>query len=506
MSSSNKTEAHSQEGHPAVLVVVCSALFFGVVNGSAVAVVLPEIGADLSIPTGSLSWILSGFLLTYGVAIPFYGRLASRFGARRLFLIGVFIFAVGSALSALASDFTTLLAARTVQAIGGAAVPGLGMTLAIRAFPEHRRGTVLGIISATMGVGVAVGPLGAGLVSEIANWRYLFAISALSILTVPLGVMYLDRNESLSEEPLDLAGGVRLGLGIAATLFSVTQGSQVGWTQPSTLIGALVAGAAFLSFWSHQGRARSPFIPAALMSNRGYLLLTVLGFAITFANLAAQLGYPFLFSMLHDMTTLDIGIVLIPAAITTAIVGVVAGRIVDSFGAAAPIRVGVILMLASALAISSQVGASRWTIALLAVPLAAGFALVNTPLATSVSLLVRPKDLASALSLNTMMFFVGGSFGATMFTSIVINTRLGANAVNPIHHGSGAGFSNAFAALSIPLVASLALSFALPRRRTTEVAPAADPSGTWSHDCQLPWSPEVELQRVLTDPGGVSSD
>jgi MFS family permease len=76
----NLTDEPDQRGHPAVLVVVCSALFFGVVNGSAVAVVLPEIGVDLNIASSDLSWVLSGFLLTYGVAIPFYGRLAIRFG------------------------------------------------------------------------------------------------------------------------------------------------------------------------------------------------------------------------------------------------------------------------------------------------------------------------------------------------------------------------------------------------------------------------------------------
>lgn len=117
-----REEADLSAGHPAVLAVVCSALFFGVVNGSAVAVVLPEIGADLNIAAGDLSWVLSGFLLAYGVAIPFYGRLASRFGARRLFLIGIAIFALGSTLSAIANGLETLLA-RTIQAIGGAAVP-----------------------------------------------------------------------------------------------------------------------------------------------------------------------------------------------------------------------------------------------------------------------------------------------------------------------------------------------------------------------------------------------
>ncbi|MGI9615963.1 MAG: MFS transporter [Acidimicrobiales bacterium] len=497
-----------RQGHPAVLVVVCAALFFGVVNGSAVAVVLPEIGADLNISDGDLAWVLSGFLLTYGVAIPFYGRLANRFGARRLFLIGVTVFALGSALSALATGLWSLLGARTVQAVGGAAVPGLGMTLASRAFPEQRRGMVLGVVSATMGLGAAAGPLGAGIISEVANWRYLFGISALALLDVPLGLRYLDRDEATTDEPLDLAGGALFGVGVAATLLFVTQGSQAGWTDALALTGAALAIVSLATFAAHQRHGTTPFIPSALLANRSHILLTLLGFVITFANLAAQIGYPFLFNTLHAMSTLDIGLALIPAAVTTAVVGVLAGRIVDKIGAVAPVRFGALFMIAATVGLSSWVGTSRWTVALIAMAFAAGFALVNTPLAAVVSLLVDPKDLASALSLNTMMFFIGGSFGATLFSSIVINTGSDADALNPFHDGDGAQFSNAFAALLIPIVLGLALSAVLPRKEQTASSRGDTPAveGSWTHNCQVPWCPELEAERATAMTGVTSND
>ena len=99
-----------------ILLVVCVALFFGVLTASAVAVVLPDIASDLDVDTGQLSWLMTGFLLIYAVAIPFYGRLADLYGARPLFLIGVGIFSVGSLLSALAPNYPLLLAARILQA------------------------------------------------------------------------------------------------------------------------------------------------------------------------------------------------------------------------------------------------------------------------------------------------------------------------------------------------------------------------------------------------------
>ena len=488
----DREAATEPEGHPGVLVVVCTALFFGVVNGSAVAVVLPEIGSDLQIAEGDLSWVLSGFLLTYGVAIPFYGRLANRYGARRLFLIGVTVFSVGSALSALATGLGTLLGARTIQAIGGAAVPGLGMTLASRAFPEDRRGFVLGVVSATMGVAAAAGPLGAGVISEIADWRYLFAVSALGIVNLPLGLRYLERHEPLTDEPLDLAGGVLFGVGVAGLLFLVTRGSQAGWTDSQALISAAIAVVALATFAVHQRHGATPFIPRTLLANRSYLLLTLLGFVITFANLAGQIGLPFLFSSVHAMSSLDIGVALIPAALATAVVGVVAGRVVDEIGAGLPVRLGAALMMVGAVAMSTWAGSSSWAIALLAMTFGAGFALVNTPLAAVVSLLVDPKDLASALSLNTMMFFIGGSFGSSLFTSIVIETGPDGDALNPLHDGAAAGFSNAFAALVIPIGIGLALSSVLPGRRVDEPERVPAVADNWTHDCQVPWCPELE--------------
>ncbi|MEM7337217.1 MAG: MFS transporter [Actinomycetota bacterium] len=483
---------------------MCLALFFGVLNGSAVAVVLPEIGADLDINDADLSWVLSGFLLTYGVAIPFYGRLANRFGARNLFLIGVSVFAVGSVLSAIATGLPTLLGARTIQAAGGAAVPGLGMTLASRAFPEERRGFVLGIVSATMGVGAAVGPLAAGVISEIADWRYLFAVSAASIISVPIGIRHLDQNEARTDEPLDLAGGGLFGLGIASVLYVVTRGSQTSWTDQYALIASAVAVLALGIFSVHQRHGTAPFIPNTLIRNRSYLTLTLLGFAVTFANLAAQIGYPFAFSDLHEMSTLSIGIALIPSALTTAVVGIVAGRVADKTGAAIPIRIGAAAMIVSTLAISWTIGSSAWSVAIIAMGFGAGFALVNTPLAAVVSLLVHPKDLASALSLNTMMFFIGGSFGATLFSSIVLNTSSEAAAWNPLHEGTGAGFSNAFAVLAIPVGVGLVLSVFLPRQPSADTTPdpTEQPTGLgWTHNCEMPWCPEIEPDQPLTTTG-----
>ncbi len=113
-----------------ILLIICIALFFSVLNASALGVMLSDIAADLSVDTGQLGWIMTGFLLVFGIAIPCYGRLGDRYGAKPLFILGLSIFPIGSLVCALAPSFEVLLLGQIIQAGGGAAVPGLGMTLA----------------------------------------------------------------------------------------------------------------------------------------------------------------------------------------------------------------------------------------------------------------------------------------------------------------------------------------------------------------------------------------
>ena len=169
----------------AVLVIVCVALFFAVLEASAVSVILPEIAIGISADPAQIGWLMTVFLLVTGIAIPFYGRLADRFGAGHLFIFGVAVFSIGSLLAGMATNYQFLLVARIIQAMGGAAIPGLGMVLVSRAYGPESRGAVLGIIAATIGVSAAAGPLLGGLLSELLGWRSVFLVTTATVLTIP---------------------------------------------------------------------------------------------------------------------------------------------------------------------------------------------------------------------------------------------------------------------------------------------------------------------------------
>lgn len=493
----------------AILLIVCVATFFGVLNASAVGVILPDIAADLSVDAAQLGWLMTGFLLVYGIAIPLYGRLADLYGARPLFLIGVAIFSAGSLLSALASDFSFLLAARIIQAAGGAAVPGLGMTLASRAYGLHARGTVLGVIAATIGGGSAIGPLLGGALSGAFGWQSIFYLTAAAAVTIPIGMRLFPRNEVRAGGSLDLFGWVALAFLVSGALLVPSEGARSGWASPLALTGVIIAIVGLISLSVRQLTADSPMIPRELLRNFRYDALVGTSFFVMAANLPPLIGLPILLATFHNLSPLEVGLAMVPGAIASSVFGVVAGRLSDRKGARLPIWLGSPLLLISVLGLSIYAGSSAPAVAAFAGLLGAGFGLVNTPLAATVSRIVRGQILASALSINSMLFFLGGGFGTAVLMAVV-TLRSGTRTIslNPLHSGVAAGFSDGFLILAIPVLAAMLLSLALPHvsppasvERQEPDQPERSRTKNWVPNCSVPWSPDcVEVQPPNPDP------
>lgn len=193
----------------------------------------------------------------------------------------------------------------------------------------------------------------------------------------------------------------------------------------------------------------------------------------------------------------EVGVVLLPGAVLTAVAGVAAGWLVDRVGARPLAQAGLAAMLLALLGLSTYAGNSLVMTSVFAGLLGAGFSLVNTPLATAVSRVVRMRRLASAMNFNSMLFFIGGSFGAAVLIGIV--TAGGADSLNPIHSGPGAPFSDAFLFLGLAIVVAMALSAVLSSAekrpavsaQPAEAASSAHRQDPWRPDCSMGWAPDA---------------
>lgn len=152
-------------------------------------------------------------------------------------------------------------------------------------------------------------------------------------------------------------------------------------------------------------------------------------------------------------------------------------------------------MLLAVLGLSTYAGSSVWLIAAFSGILGAGFGLVNTPLAATVSRIVRSQVLASAMSINSMLFFLGGSLGAAMVMAVVTSRQAGGESLlNPLHSGPGAGFSDAFLLLSLPVLMVMGLSLVLPKApaQGAPLQPGLPAERKWVANCSVPWTPECQ--------------
>ena len=487
----------------AVLVIVCVALFFAVLEASAVSVILPEIAIGISADPAQIGWLMTVFLLVTGIAIPFYGRLADRFGAGHLFIFGVAVFSIGSLLAGMATNYQFLLVARIIQAMGGAAIPGLGMVLVSRAYGPESRGAVLGIIAATIGVSAAAGPLLGGLLSELLGWRSVFLVTTATVLTIPFILRALPKFEKRLAGNIDFVGGVGLALMITGILLVPSEGSRAGWTSSWVIVGGASAVVGFGILAARQAFASSPFIHRELLRNLKYMALAGMSFSIMAANLAPLIGLPVLLAISHGLSSLEIGLVMVPGAILSAAGGLLSGRLTDRAGPRLPVRIGSLVMLLALFGLSAYAGSSPWVIAVFAGLMGAGFGFVNTPLAATISRLVDGEMLATALSMNSMLFFLGGSIGTALLLAMATSGGLADASLNPLHSGLANGFSDGFLMLMIPVLVAMTLSLALPGitkpehvedgAATPDEAPFdPQPVQKWIPNCSVPWHPECE--------------
>lgn len=456
------------------LALVSVAIVCSVLSGTMTNIALPLIGRDLQVEPARLGWIITGFLLVLGISTPFYGRLADRFGARRLFVLGLCLFALGSLLCALAPSFGWLLAGRVVQASGSGAIPGLGAALVSRAYPAEQRGSAMGFIGAAVGSGAAIGPTLGGFIAGALGWQALFGVTVLVGLLAPFAWRMIPAGGQRVQEPLDLLGGVLLALTIAGGLLAATEASRGSLGGPIVIAALGVALVGAVGLVARQRLAPMPFIPRDLLADGRLVTLGLLSFTTMAANLPVFIVVPLLLTTFNSLSPIQIGLALLPEALVFTLLGPIAGRIVDRVGPRLPIRGGLALMLVALAALSSfGAGAPVWVVSLLIAVVSGGFALVNSPLTTAISLMTPPARLASGLSMNSMLFFLGGAFG-TALISAVLTARAGArNAVNPLYTGQAIAFSDAFLLQLVLLIVAFALTRALPARQE-QVPPVRD--------------------------------
>ena len=310
-----------------VLLVVTIAVFVFPFMSSAVNIALPSLGEELALDAVTLGWIATAYLLSSAALLVPFGRIADIYGRKKIFTFGIAIFTLSSLFSGMANSATMLIACRVLQGIGGAMLAGTAVALLTTVIPANERGKALGITIAAAYLGISLGPVLGGVLTERLGWRSIFFLGALLGLAVISIVLWKLKGEwtGAKGERFDLAGSVIYVLGLVALVYGFTllpAMSGVG-----LIIGGIIGLSAFVRW---EMRTRSPVIDVNLFRNSK---------AFTLSNLAALINYSATFAITFLISLYlqyvkgfnpgSAGLILVAMPAMQAIFSPLAGRLSD---------------------------------------------------------------------------------------------------------------------------------------------------------------------------------
>jgi EmrB/QacA subfamily drug resistance transporter len=432
-----------------------------VLDTTIVNVALPEIGASLRAGDG-IEWVVTSYLLGVVVAQPATAWMADRFGRKSVFLASLASFTVASCLCALAPNLAMLVGFRALQGIGGGAMIPVGMAIVFEVFPPDQRGQAVGIWGVSSMAGPAIGPtLGGWLVTNV-GWHWLFLINVpVGVIGFGLGVRLLRDDGHRAQRHLDVVGLVTGGGGLGLAVLGISESPRWGWGSPSTLGSVAVGVVLLLVFARHELRTPEPVVELRIF--RVGVFAAAMG--LTFFTAAAQytrlVFVPLELAALRDYTALDIGMLLIPQAVTTAIGMPLGGRLLDRIGARTPALLGVTCMIAASVTLGlvrlgTPVGVIVGALCLQGF----GMGLVAAPATVSALNALPDRLVAQASAVRSLNTQVAGAVAVAALSALVA-VRMGGD---PSPAREQAAYDTAFLAASVGLCVAFVLALRLPRR------------------------------------------
>lgn len=436
----------------AIVMFWCIAVWLVVMNTTMFNVALPSVSKEFALTSAAASWIVTGYSIIFGISSIAYSRLTDFLPIRKLLLVGILLMGVSSLIGFFAHQYALLLAARTLQAVGAASFPGLGLVLFSRYIPPERRGRAMTAIASSISLGFGLGPLVGGALTEFMGWNYLFVLTGLVIFTLPFFQKHLPA-EQVKSVHFDFVGSFLVALGTTCLFLFVTTFSL--W------LLALGLGSVLL-LWRHVHRVQTPFIQPEILRSKAFLQLISIGFTGYFINFATLFCMPIMLSQIFHLSSLEIGIVIFPGAIIAATAANKIGTFIERYGNAVVLRGGLLSILLSAVMFSTLSSLSTIHIAVSYLFMSLGFSALVASYSNELSLTLSKEHVGAGMGINQLVSFIGGAFGVGV-TSMLMTVQKGIDA--------GSVFQNIYAVLCIlPIVAFYLLRKYMLKKRVRVAA------------------------------------
>jgi EmrB/QacA subfamily drug resistance transporter len=449
-----------------VFVGIMLSIFLAAIESTVVATAMPTVVASLG-GIRIYSWVFSGFLLTQTVTMPLWGRFSDLYGRRAVYLAGLAIFLVGSALSGAASDMGQLIVFRMIQGLGAGALMTLGYTIIGELFGLERRARMQGYISSVWGVASLLGPWVGGLLTDLVSWRWVFFINvpigavAMAVLATALRGM-----PGPARRPVvDWTGVTLFAAGASAIMLGIVEAGRGGaWSRIDVVALLALGGLVLVAFVAVERRVGEPIVPPHLFKTRMVVAAVITRFLAGMAMFGALSFVPLYLQSVTGASATGAGLVLTPFVLGWVGTSVLSARLVLRVGYRSVVMAGMGGLTGAFLLFTRWSAALTPGGAMVDVLLAGvGMGLVVVPMLIAVQSAVARNDLGAATALTQFFMSIGGALGLSVMGA-VMSQRLHAElSMADALHG-------VFVVGLVICVAALASAFLIPAGRAQDLA------------------------------------
>jgi EmrB/QacA subfamily drug resistance transporter len=450
-------------------------------------------GVDHPLLYSTVAWTVTGYTLALATVIPMTGWAADRFGTKRLYLIAIGLFTLGSALCAAASSIEMLITFRVIQGLGGGMLMPLGMTIMTKAAGPHRMGRLMAILGIPMLLGPILGPIIGGWLIEHASWHWIFLINVpLGVIAIAYAWVVLAKDSPQPSESFDFLGMALMSPGLALFLYGVSSipgaaAGEHGYTR--VWVTGILGLALVVAFVFHTFRPEHPLLDLRLFKNRNLTISIITMFLFAAAFFGGLLLVPTYFQNIRGETALMAGILVAPQGIGAMLTMPVAGVLADRIGPGKIVMAGIATIVVG-MGMFTQVAVSASEVTLSASGVAVdspsyafllaalfvmglGMGATMMPIMTSALQTLKDAEIARGSTLMNITQQVAASIGTALFSVLLtngLNDKASSGGLTPAAMGDA--YSEVFVIATVLVGCCLVPALFLPRRKVAPVDPA----------------------------------